>query len=144
MEPIPVLQAIEGPLTGRQWEITQNGLYLGREARNEIRIEEAGISRQHARVLLHNGTIWVQDIGSRNGVFVNGNRVPDNKQVKPGDRLVVGSNTFEIAMRSRAQAPAPPPPGEPQALTVPWPLVGIAALLLGLGLTTLVWYIRQP
>lgn len=152
MEPVPVLHAIEGSLSGRQWEITTQGLYIGREPRNEIIIEEAGISRQHARVLLYNDAIWVQDIGSRNGVFVNSNRVPDNKQIKPGDRVTVGSITFEVSMRNHAVS-APPiasrdddrevPMGLLDRPSLPWPLVALAAFLLGISLTALVMYLRQ-
>ena len=155
MEPVPVLHAIEGSLSGRQWEITTQGVYIGREPRNEIIVEEAGISRQHARVLLHNGTIWVQDIGSRNGVFVNNNRVPDNKQLKPGDRVMVGSIIFEVSMRNRAVTTPPISVQDDHTLSVnspdriaplllPWPLVAVVAFLLGIGLTTLVLYLRQP
>lgn len=136
MEPIPVLIGREGLLTGQQWVITPDGLRLGREPGNEVRIDDAGISRQHARVLLHNGVVWVQDAGSRNGVFVNGERVPDHKQVKPGDRVVVGNHAFEIGLveasaspAATVSAPAVASAGSPGWRI--WPFVLVAVLVFG-------------
>ncbi len=121
MEPVPVLVAVSGALAGRSYVITEAGLRMGRDAENEIVVDEAGTSRQHARVILHNGAIWVQDAGSRNGVFVNGERVPDHRQLKPGDRVQVSQSVFEVqlslpSMASLPPQPAPvPPPPRPLA-----------------------------
>ncbi|MFZ5482489.1 MAG: FHA domain-containing protein [Myxococcota bacterium] len=107
MERGPQLLCLEGPLAGRAYVITAEGLRLGRDPQNEVHIDDAGVSRQHARVLLHNGAVWVQDAGSRNGIFVNGERVPDHKQVKVGDRLAVGTSVFQVSMPDApASAPA--------------------------------------
>jgi hypothetical protein len=122
MERAPLLVCVEGALTGHQFPITSEGLRLGREPGNEIVIVDTGVSRQHARVILHNGAVWVQDAGSRNGVFVNDARVPDHKQLKVGDRLRVGATLFEVAMTgpsSRGAAAAAPPPAPPAAAPVP-------------------------
>lgn len=117
MERGPLLVCLEGSLAGQRLEITLAGLRIGRDPGNEMRLDEAGISRQHARVLLHNGAIWVQDAGSRNGIFVNGERVPDHRQVKVGDRLTVGSSVFQVV----AAADAPPPPARrPAAARAGW------------------------
>ena len=124
MEPVPVLNVLEGPLTGKTYEVTAAGLCVGREPTCEIVVTDAGVSRQHARVLLHNGMVWVQDVGSRNGVFVNGNRVPDHKQIKAGDKVSVGINVFQLAMQNRTSVgPTLPPaavaPPSPSRL-IPW------------------------
>lgn len=118
MERAPLLVCVEGSLVGRQFAITTEGLRLGREPGNEVVIIDNGVSRQHARVLVHNGAVWVQDAGSRNGVFVNDKRVPDHKQLKMGDRLRVGDTLFEIATSAPSAAPvqaAPPPSPRPAA-----------------------------
>jgi pSer/pThr/pTyr-binding forkhead associated (FHA) protein len=86
MERAPLLVCVEGTLSGRQYPITTDGLRLGREPVNEVVIVDEGVSRQHARVIVHNGAVWVQDAGSRNGVFVNDKRVVDYNvkvRVKP-------------------------------------------------------------
>jgi pSer/pThr/pTyr-binding forkhead associated (FHA) protein len=135
MEPVPVLNVLEGPLTGKTYEVTAAGLCIGREPTCEIVVTDAGVSRQHARVLLHNGMVWVQDVGSRNGVFVNGNRVPDHKQIKAGDKVSVGINIFQLAMQTRTNVgptspPAPVPPAGSNRLVIG---LVVAAVLLGSG-----------
>ncbi len=135
MEPVPVLNVLEGPLTGKTYEVTAAGLCIGREPTCEIVVTDAGVSRQHARVLLHNGMVWVQDVGSRNGVFVNGNRVPDHKQIKSGDKVSVGISVFQLAMQARTSvgptaAPAPVAAPSPTRL-IPWLIA--AAVLLSAG-----------
>lgn len=117
MEPVAVIVGVEGALSGRSFEVTTTGLRLGREPGNEVCIDDPGVSRQHARVILHNGAVWVQDAGSRNGVFVNGERVADHKTMKPGDRVSVGMHTFEmrLVMPGATAAAAPPPKTPPRA-----------------------------
>ncbi len=137
----PLLVCTQGMLEGQRFVITVDGLRIGREPGNEIHIDDSGISRQHARVLLHNGAVWVQDAGSRNGIFVNDQRVPDHKQIKVGDRLTFGGHAFEVAEESAAPAPraSDPRPAAPAAARAEaspagwkvWPFV--VAVLLALG-----------
>lgn len=146
MERGPALLCTEGPLSGQQFSITQEGLRIGREPGNEIHLDDAGVSRQHARVLLHNGAVWVQDAGSRNGIFVNDVRVPDHKQLKVGDKLLVGTHLFEVvpAAAAAARPAAPAPAAEPLLVAKPaqaaqkaqprwkiWPFMVAALLALG-------------
>jgi len=147
MEPVPVLNVVEGALTGQQFEVTTAGLCIGREPSNEIVVADGGVSRQHARVLLHNGTVWVQDVGSRNGVFVNGARVPDHKQVKPGDKILVGQHLFVLSMQpkntSGTQFPIPPPPPDMASSPSKTPLM-IAGAIVGLLLLAILgWLVAQ-
>jgi len=102
------------------------GVRIGRDPANEMHIDDPEVSRHHARVILHNGVVWVQDAGSRNGVFVNGNRVSGNQQVTPGDQIVIGAHEFVVALEGtntdasvsvnmdiaslRGMAPGAPPP----------------------------------
>lgn len=139
MDPVPVLVGVEGALVGHRFVVTTQGLRLGREPGNEVCIEDNGVSRQHARVILHNAAVWVQDAGSRNGVFVNGERVADHRALKPGDRVSVGSHFFELQYVAGGgkmpPAPAPAPvvqdrvtrkvaPGEPaERKWKVWPFV---------------------
>lgn len=108
MDAVPMLVGVEGGVVNRAFAISTDGLKLGRDPANEVHIDDSGISRQHARVILHNGAVWVQDAGSRNGVFVNGERVADHKQLGPGDRISIGAHTFEIRLHQPAPATIPP------------------------------------
>lgn len=132
----PQLVCTGGLLNGRQFAITPEGLRIGREPGNEVHIDDTGVSRQHARVLLHNGAVWVQDAGSRNGIFVNGERVPDHKQLKFGDKLAVGAHMFEVVAPEAGSAPQVREPVAPVRAEPPaprwkiWPFV-LVFLLVG-------------
>ncbi|MFC1609847.1 sigma 54-interacting transcriptional regulator [Myxococcota bacterium] len=63
---------------------------IGREAPCDIEIRDRGLSRHHARVTTTDDGIWVEDLGSTNGTFVNGQKV-ERSQVKFGDQVALGS-----------------------------------------------------
>jgi hypothetical protein len=94
----PLLSVTGGPATGKIVPIDMKGVRIGRDPANEMHIDDPEVSRHHARVILHNGVVWVQDAGSRNGVFVNGARVSGNQQVSPGDQIVIGAHEFVVAL----------------------------------------------
>ena len=72
MDRVPLLIPIGGPLAGNRYQVPEgDGIYIGRSEECEIAIPDPEVSRQHAKVTLHNAGIWVQDAGSRNGVFIN-------------------------------------------------------------------------
>lgn len=133
MEKGPALVVIEGGGLGSLFPITEAGACIGRDATNEIVVAESDVSRQHARVVLHNGMVWVQDMGSRNGVFVNNTRVPDHRTLKPGDKLKVGNTVFEVVLDGAVARPKPPPPPPPApAVPVGFVVGGLVAALVAL------------
>jgi len=70
--------------------IERDSAVLGRDAKCEIRIDRDTISRRHA-VFRREGEEWiVRDLGSRNGVYVNGNRV-ESQHLTDGDHIMVGT-----------------------------------------------------
>lgn len=133
MSRVPMLIATKGPLAGARYAITEEGILVGRDASCTVAIPDSGISRQHARVLLHIGDVWVQDAGSRNGVFVNGKRVTRPKSVGPGDEITVGAHAFTIEVvgtddeASVSRAAPPLPPVRPNSM---WWIAGVAALAI--------------
>ncbi len=143
MDMAPVLIALDGPYAGRRFPITADPLRLGRDPAMEVHIDDSNVSRQHARVLLHNGAVWVQDAGSRNGVFVNAHRVADHKQVKVGDKVTVSGHCFEIGLAEITQSVVPVhPPASPRApaSTGRGPMyIAAAVALLGI----VVWWIAS-
>jgi pSer/pThr/pTyr-binding forkhead associated (FHA) protein len=98
MDRQPVLVAVEGPLKGARYPVDVDGLSLGRDEMCEVVIADTNVSRLHARLVLHNAAIWVQDAGSRNGVFVNEQRVVRHRQFGPGDSMVIGDHSFTLEL----------------------------------------------
>lgn len=101
MDQVPLLIATAGPLKGQRYQVTEDGLLLGREDTCDVIIPDTSVSREHARLLLHNGTVWVQDAGSRNGVYVNEKRVVRHRPMGPGDQLTIGSHAFKLELGSQ-------------------------------------------
>ncbi|HTU16568.1 MAG TPA: FHA domain-containing protein [Gemmataceae bacterium] len=69
---------------------------LGRAAGCTIRIPSAEVSRLHCRLRIENGLVFVEDLESVNGTFVNGEPVRGSEIVHPGDRLSLGAVTFVV------------------------------------------------
>jgi len=119
MDRIPMLVATRGPLAGKRYPVSPEGLVLGRAETCDVPIPDQGVSREHARVMLHNAAVWVQDAGSRNGVYVNGKRVSRHKQLSPGAELTIGVHAFTLELDAELAgsigAPADPLDGPPPA-----------------------------
>lgn len=104
-EASPVLVCTEGALAGVRFAVGDAGIDLGRAPTNHVVIAEEGVSRVHARLMFDNGTLWLRDAGSRNGVYVNGARIQHHRALKVGDTITLGSHVFEIQW---PEAGAPP------------------------------------
>jgi len=99
----------------------QDTYVLGRHDSCDIMLEDKTISRQHARLEIKDGEAFVEDLGSRNGTYVNGQKVA-RRQVASGDAIVVGKFTVTIeGLAASTRRPGPPEPpqqrGEATILT---------------------------
>jgi DNA-binding winged helix-turn-helix (wHTH) protein len=63
---------------------------VGREAGMRVRIDDAGVSRRHARIVIDDERTSIEDLGSKNGTFVRGRRVTSRETIVPGDELHFG------------------------------------------------------
>ncbi|MBC8647111.1 MAG: SpoIIE family protein phosphatase [Thermoanaerobaculia bacterium] len=74
---------------------------IGRSSANDLPIADKMLSRQHARILRDgNGGLTVEDLGSRNGTFVNGERLVALIPLRSGDRITVGGVTLKVESES--------------------------------------------
>jgi pSer/pThr/pTyr-binding forkhead associated (FHA) protein len=96
MADIPVLVCTAGALAGQRFQIPDGGIGIGRSEDNTVVVTDEGVSRFHARLLFDNGSLWLQDAGSRNGVFVNDVRISGHKALKVGDKLTIALHSFEL------------------------------------------------
>lgn len=100
----PVLVCTSGPLAGQVIPVVEGGMEIGRSPDNDLVIlDDDGVSRFHARLLFDNGSLWLRDGGSRNGVFVNDQRVQDHRALKVGDVIRIGESVFEVAWEDTAR-----------------------------------------
>jgi len=83
---------------GRTELLGSGGAVLGRSREADIVLDDANVSRRHAEVRPSGGSWIVRDLGSTNGVKVNGRRIQGPQSLKPGDVLELGTSraTFEL------------------------------------------------
>jgi hypothetical protein len=86
-------------LDGRRLLLPPRGAMLGRSQECDVVLEDSGVSRRHAEVRSHAGGWEIEDLGSTNGVRLNGLAVQGAHQLSSGDRIGMGSTEmlFEIA-----------------------------------------------
>jgi two-component system, NtrC family, response regulator AtoC len=70
---------------------------VGREAPSEIVVNDGSVSRQHARFVLRNGVVSVEDLDSRNGTFVRGKRI-ERSDLSAGDEIRIGRARVVLAV----------------------------------------------
>lgn len=92
----PVLVWTHGVLRGTWVPVPEGGLELGRADDNDVVVQDGDVSRYHARLLFDNGSLWVRDAGSRNGIQVNGERVVDHRALRVGDDVALAGNRFQV------------------------------------------------
>jgi hypothetical protein len=76
-------------VAGKRHELTKEGAVLGRSREADITLEDPNVSRRHAEIRPENGAWWIVDLGSTNGIEVNGKKV-DRVQLSNQDRLTLG------------------------------------------------------
>jgi len=125
-----------GPNVGKVYPLEAPEISIGRESSNTIAINDAEVSRKHAKLELRGSAYVIQDLGSTNGTFVNGQRISGIQVLNSGDTVSLGEGImlqFEAAydpnatmisssaraartaapMQRPAPAPAPVPPPPP-------------------------------
>jgi hypothetical protein len=83
---------------GRSELLGSAGAVLGRSREADVVLDDANVSRKHAEVRPSGGSWIVRDLGSTNGVKVNGRRIDGAQSLKPGDVIELGTShaTFEL------------------------------------------------
>ncbi len=87
-----------GPAPGKVYSLEKSEVTLGREVGSDVFINDEEVSRRHARLTSQFGDYILEDLGSTNGTFVNGQRAIGGRILKPGDSILLGervSLTFE-------------------------------------------------
>lgn len=97
---------------GREYEVFDDGITIGREVGNDVVIPSGDVSRKHAEIIPMPGGYQLID-HSTNGLFVNGVRIEQKQVLGRGDVIKLGPEEFRFYADAAKQAPLPPPPGAP-------------------------------
>ncbi len=107
---MPVLQVETGPAAGKRFPLYKDVITIGRLEDNDICLQDTLISKHHARVIAHQSAYLLEDLGSSNGTFVNGERITSHL-LSDGDVVYLGDTTLTFwsgmgAVESVAGTPA--------------------------------------
>ena len=91
-EPDPRRGSAKLRIDGRTALLGTSGATLGRSRDCEIVLDDANVSRRHAEVRPSGGSWIVRDLGSTNGVKVNGRRIQGPQSLKRGDAIELGTS----------------------------------------------------
>lgn len=107
------LRVTSGPIAGQMFEVMDE-VVIGRQ-NADVTIDDALISRRHALVRLIPGALEIEDLGSANGTFVDGNRITSPTCVGGGARIRLGTTVLEVEGVAPARATRLNPLADPQA-----------------------------
>jgi pSer/pThr/pTyr-binding forkhead associated (FHA) protein len=121
-----------GPTPGATFSLEGDQLTIGRDSSSGVAINDAEISRKHARLTFQGGKYVIEDLGSTNGTFVNGQRLVSAVVLKSGDVVSFGeqivlmyealsSDPGETMISARKNPQRPVPASAPVTAQAPAP-----------------------
>ena len=100
----PIILADSGPLKGLQW-LVNSELIIGREESCDIVIPDRQVSRQHARIYPSNEGVFLEDLGSKNGTYLNSQRIVNPQQLHEGDEIRIAFTQTFLFLSADATLP---------------------------------------
>jgi pSer/pThr/pTyr-binding forkhead associated (FHA) protein/tetratricopeptide (TPR) repeat protein len=112
--------------TVAQVPVVDRQISVGRAADVDVALPFKAISRYHAQFFPYEGQVWVEDLGSSNGVLVDGRRIAQATRVDPGNAVRIGVIDVQVVAPEPAVVPSQPrspfaPPPPPAARPAPSP-----------------------
>src|SRR5438128_8727374 len=99
-------------------QLVRDEITIGRQDGNTIRLTERNVSRRHARLVKENGNVLIEDLGSYNGVRVNGEKITGRTRIKEGDLVEIGD--YDLGIQGKIDAAAmTPAAGSTRPPTIP-------------------------
>jgi len=100
----PSLVVLSGRLQGTDYPIERASTVVGRGPGVDLAFDDETLSRQHASIEFAGGALRLRDLGSLNGVSLNGGAVKTG-ELKHGDRFQLGDLAFQLVLEKRSRAP---------------------------------------
>src|SRR5260370_17593952 len=98
-------------MAARKFPLEKPVTSIGRSSVNDLPISDKMLSRQHARIVKDgSNSLTIEDLGSRNGTYLNGERLVSVQPLKSGDRITVGGVTLKVHSHPTTPPPLDTPP----------------------------------
>lgn len=85
-----------GPLVGTMMSLGSAPIVIGRSPASTLVLDDEYASARHARLSPQEGQWWIEDLGSRNGTFVDDERITEPRALHPGTTVRIGQTTLEL------------------------------------------------
>ena len=102
------LVVLGGGNAGKAIRVRGPKFFIGRAEDCQLRPNSDLVSRHHCAIMVDEGLVTVRDFGSRNGTYVNGERIRGEEELNSGDHLKVGPLEFEVHVEVSLAAPQKP------------------------------------
>jgi pSer/pThr/pTyr-binding forkhead associated (FHA) protein len=90
------LVVLHGERPNAIYRLNQNQNYIGRDENNTITLSDTQVSKKHAAITSGYGTFWIEDMKSKNGIFLNGKRVKKREKLVHGCLVKLGSTILRF------------------------------------------------
>jgi hypothetical protein len=102
---VPILVVQEGQLAGKRWTLNKSEFVVGRGEDCEVVLPDRQVSRRHFRIVRDDDGYSVEDLGSKNGTYVNGAAVRGSVQLQDGDEIQVALSVRLLFVGAEATLP---------------------------------------
>jgi pSer/pThr/pTyr-binding forkhead associated (FHA) protein len=102
------LKVAGGRLAGKTIRLEKGTFLVGRGQGCDLRARSDIVSRQHCEILVDDASVVIHDLESKNGTFVNDDRIVGQQELQAGDTLQIGPMRFELLIEAQKQSIAAP------------------------------------
>jgi two-component system cell cycle response regulator len=87
------LIVLAGESLGQMYRVDRSETVIGRASDADIRVQDDGVSRRHSKIVQSGSDVWIEDLGSANGTYIDDSRV-ERRLLRDGDKIRMGSTTI--------------------------------------------------
>lgn len=95
------LKVAGGKLAGKTIDLPQGTFLIGRGKECDLRARSDIVSRRHCEIIVDDASVVIRDLESKNGTFVNDDRIVDRQELTQGDTIQVGPMRFELLIKTQ-------------------------------------------
>ena len=91
-------------INGKEHPLNDGITIIGRGKDSDIQVKSPNLSRAHARFIISEGSVFIEDLGSRNGTYVNNERIEVKRELSKGDAVRFADITCSVVFEAEKKA----------------------------------------